>query len=226
MSQVGLFLAVASVFIIDVNSQLQPDPSDETAALLRVLIYKIDNTTFCNNVPTIPQWTGLPHTAVEVQAILFVSLAASLLAVFPTMLGKQWLNRSASVDMRGSAVERSQNRQRKPDGIVSWYLDYMLESLPLILQAALLLLGCALSRYLWDINTTVASVVVGATLFGVLFFLFIVVAGVASASRSYQTPVAHTLRNIPHILCVLRSVVFPRIEVPPCYFVITGILGL
>ena len=226
MSQVGLFLAVASVFIIDVNSQLQPDPSDETAALLRVLIYKIDNTTFCNNVPTIPQWTGLPHTTVEVQAILFVSLAASLLAVFLTMLDKQWLNRCASVDMRGSAVERSQNQQRKPAGIVSWYLDYMLESLPLILQAALLLLGCALSRYLWDINKTVASVVVGATLFGVFFFLFIVVAGVASASRPYQTPVAHTLRNIPHILCVLRSVVFPRIEVPPCYFVTTGILGL
>ena len=43
-SQAGLFSAVTSAFILDVQSQLQPDTGDETAALLRVLTYKIDNT--------------------------------------------------------------------------------------------------------------------------------------------------------------------------------------
>ena len=180
MSQAGLFSAVASAFIIDVNSQLQPDPNDQTAALLRVLIYKIDNTTFGNDVPALPQWTGPPRMIVDVQAILFASLAASLLSAFLAMLGKQWLNRYASVDVRGSAIERSQNRQRKLDGIVRWYFNHVLESLPLMLQAGLLLLACALSRYLWDTSMTVGSVVIGTTSFGVLFFLFIVVAGAVS----------------------------------------------
>jgi len=72
------------------------------------------------------------------------------------MLGKQWLNRYASVDMRGSAIERSQDRQRKLDGIVAWHFEHVLESLPLMLQVALLLLGCALFRYLWEINTVIA----------------------------------------------------------------------
>ena len=63
-----------------------------------------------------------------------------------------------------------------------------------------MLLGCALSRYLWEINTVVASVVIGVTSFGVLFYLFIVVAGATSASCPYQTPVAQVLRHIPHIL--------------------------
>ena len=197
---------MTSAFIIQVQPQLQPDPNDETVALLRVLIYKIDNTTFGDNVPTVPQWSGPPHIIVQVQAILYASLAASLFSALLAMLGKQWLNRYASVDMRGSAIERSQNRQRKLDGIVTWYFDHVMESLPLILQFALLLLGCALSRYLWEVDTTVASVVVGFTSFGVASYAFFVVAGATSASCPYQTPGANILRHVPSFaLSTLRS---------------------
>jgi hypothetical protein len=132
--QAGLFSAVASAFIIEVHSHIQQDPNDVTAALLRVLLYKIDNTTFGNDPPALPQWAGPPRTIVHVQAILFASLATSLLSAFLAMLGKQWLNRYASTDMRGSAVERSQHRQRKLDGIITWYFDYVMEALPLMLQ--------------------------------------------------------------------------------------------
>ena len=183
-----MFSAVASAFIIQVDSQLKSDPGDETVALLRVLIHKIDNTTFGNDVPALPQWTGPSRTMVQVQAVLFASLAASLLSAFLAMLGKQWLNRYASTDMRGSAIERSQSRQRKFDGIVAWYFDHVMELLPLMLQAALLLLGCALSRYLWEVNITVASVVLGVTSTGLFLYLFILIAGTVSESCPYQTP--------------------------------------
>ena len=192
---------MTSAFIIEVNSQLQPDPNEDTATLLRVLIYKMDNTTFGDDVPTIPQWNGPPRTIVVVQAILFASLAVSLFSAFLAMLGKQWLNRYASVGMRGSVIERGQDRQGKLDGIISWYFNHVMESLPMMLQAALLLLGCALSRYFWEISKTVASVVIGATVFGILFFLFIIVAGAASANCPYQTPGAHVLRYILDTLC-------------------------
>jgi len=195
-----LFSAVTSAFAIQVHSQLQPDPNDETAALLRVLIYKIDNTTFGGDVPTLPQWAGPPRTIVQVEAVLYASLATSIFSAFLAMLGKQWLNRYASIDVRGSAIERSQNRQRKLDGIVRWYFHHVMESLPLMLQFALLLLGCALSIYLWGINTTVASVVLGITSLGILFYALIVIAGMASASCPYQTPGARILRNLHHYL--------------------------
>jgi len=198
---------VTSAFIIQVQPQLQPDPNEETAALLRVLIYKIDNTTFGDDVPPIPQWSGPPHTVVQVQAILYASLAASLFSAFLAILGKQWLNRYASTDLRGSAIERNQNRQRKLDGIVAWYFDTVMESLPLMLQFALLLLGCALSRYLWEIDMTVASVVLGVTSFGVASYAFFIAAGTASVSCPYQTPGANILRYIPPLaLSVLHSV--------------------
>ena len=112
------------------------------------------------------------------------------------MLGKQWLNRYQSTEMRGTAIERSQNRQRKLDGIVAWYFDYVMESLPLMLQVALLLLGCALSRYLWEVNTTVAAVLIGFTSLGLLFYIFIVIAGTISENCPYQTPAARIFRHI------------------------------
>ena len=198
---------MTSAFIIEVDSQLQPDPADETAALLRVLIYKIDNTTFGNDVPTLPQWNGPPRTLVHVQAILFTSLAASLFSAFLAMLGKQWLNRYQSTDMRGTAIERSWNRQRKLDGINAWYFDAMMESLPLMLQIALLLLGCALSLYLWGIDTVIASVVLGITSFGLAFYLFIIIAAVATESCPYQTPGSQLLRYLGRTIRNTFSVV-------------------
>ncbi|KAF9646404.1 hypothetical protein BDM02DRAFT_3188879 [Thelephora ganbajun] len=149
----GLFFAVVSAFIVQVQSQLRPDPNEEIAALLRVLIHKIDNTTFGGDIPALPQWTGPPRTIIH-----------------------QWLNQYASIDMRGSAVERSQNRQRKLDGIVVWYFDH-------------------------EIDTTVASAVLGVTSFGDPFYFFIVFVGATSDSYPYQTSAANT---IPHVLGVIR----------------------
>lgn len=125
---------------------------------------------------------------VHVQAILFASLATSLFAAFLAMLGKQWLNHYDSSGGQGSAIRRGQNRQRKLNGVNTWYFTYAMESLPLMLQAALLLLGSALSRYLWEVSTIVAWVVLGVTLFGVFSYLFITIAGAASESCPYQTP--------------------------------------
>ena len=191
---------MTSAFIIQVHSELQQDPNEETAALLRVLIHKIDNTTFGGDTPALPQWTGPSRAAIQVECILYASLAASLLSAFLAMLGKQWLNRYASIDMRGSAIERSQNRQRKLDGIVTWYFDNVLELLPLVLQGALLLLGWALSQYLLGIDKTIASVVLAVTSFGVLFYIFIVVAGATCDSCPYQTPWSNIIRRAPGLL--------------------------
>ena len=75
-----------------------------------------------------------------------------------------------------------------------------------MLQAALLLLGCALSRYLWEINITVASIVLGVTSFGIAFYFFIVVASTVSDSCPYQTPGSHVLRYLgPRVQNILRS---------------------
>ena len=94
-------------------------------------------------------------------------------------------------------------RERKLDGIETWKFHIVMESLPLILQCALALLGSALSWYLWEVNRSVSSVVIGFTSFGVLFYLFIVTASVFSFDCPFQTPFSPLIRftiglAIPH----------------------------
>ena len=149
------------------------------------------------NVPTgdnaaFPQWTGPDPAAVRIQAILYSSLSASLLAALIAMLGKQWLNRYASAG-RGSIIDRGRQRKRKMEGMDTWKFDLVMECVPLMLQAALLLLGYALSDYLYFINRVVASVVIGFTAFGLLFYFLITSAGTLSFNCPFQTPLSLVL---------------------------------
>ena len=186
--QAGLFSAVTSAFILDVQSNLEPDYQEMSYTLLRIIA-----SASLGNVPTgadaaFPQWNGPDPTVVHVQSILYSSLAASLLAAFIAMLGKQWLNRYARAEMRGSVIDRSRDRQRKMSGMVTWHFDLVMEFLPLMLQAALLLLGYALSEYLYSVDKVIASVVIGFTAFGLLFYLLIVSAATLSYNCPFQTP--------------------------------------
>lgn len=77
--QAGLFSAVVTAFITQIDSQFQTDPGEETNALLRVLIYKTDNTTFGGEVPTLPPLIEPSPKTVLAQNIFFASLSTTLL---------------------------------------------------------------------------------------------------------------------------------------------------
>jgi hypothetical protein len=156
----------------------------------------MDGTTFGGQAPPLQAWNGPDHAVVVCQTVLYASLGISLLAAFLAMLGKQWLNRFGKAKVRGSEIDESRNRQRKLSGMVSWKFDLVMESLPLMLQSALLLLGYALSRYLWTVNLTVASVVIGITSLGLGFYIFIVIAATIADNCPFQTPTSQILRGI------------------------------
>jgi hypothetical protein len=200
-----LLSAVTSAFIIQVNSQLQPDSGDQTTALLRVLIYKIDNTTF-GNVPTPPLWGGPSWTTVLAQILLVISLASSLFSAFLAVLGKEWLGHYESTDPRETVIERGQNRQQKLESIIAWHFHHAMQLLPLMLQAALFFLGFAVPLSLVDINTAIAFVALGLTSFGVLFHISLVVVGAAFKSCPYQTSASYLLRHLrPQFPSIVHS---------------------
>ena len=76
------------------------------------------------------------------------------------------------------------------DGMVTWHFDLVMECLPLMLQIALLLLGYALSNYLFSMSRAVSGVVIGFTSFGLLFYLLIVSAATLSYNCPFQTPLS------------------------------------
>ena len=111
----------------------------------------------------------------------------SLLAAFVAMLGKQWLNRYLR-HAGGSMVERCGDRQRKCDGLQRWPFRLFIESLPVMLQIALLLLACGLCKYMASVNPAVEYTLITLTSLGVLFYIGVVIAGASSYDCPFQTP--------------------------------------
>jgi len=158
-----------------------------TAAYMRILIHTMNNSLFPDADPSSTTWTGPPHEITIVQSLLYASLTTSLFAAFLAMLGKQWVNRYLR-NRGGSAADKSRDRQQKLDGFEKWHFRLTIESLPVMLQLALLLLGCALSRYLWTISRTVAGVIAAVTLVGVTLYIFLTLAAILCYDCPYQTP--------------------------------------
>ena len=192
--QSGLFSAVTSAFIIDLQSELKPDYEGMNNTLLEMLLNATTGSLPAGSAASVPRWSGPDPVIVRVQCILYATLCATLLAAFLAMLGKQWLNRYRQNETRGSTVDRSRVRERKLTGIETWKFHVVMESLPLILQCALVLLGSALSRYLWEVNRWVSSVVIGFACFGFLFYLFIFAASIFSFDCPFQTPFSLLIR--------------------------------
>ena len=185
-----------------------------TAAYMQILIHAVNNSLFPDANPNSVTWTGPPPEIVTVQSLLYASLATSLFAAFIAMLGKQWINRYLR-NRGGSSADKSRDRQLKLDGFNQWHFHLVIESLPVMLQLALLLLGCALSRYLWMISRTVAGVIVAMTLFGLTSYIFFTLAATLYYNCPYQTPPSILTRTVTRYLahsdaafaCSLRSLV-------------------
>ena len=185
---------MTSAFIIDVQSNLKPDYEEMNNTLLEMLLNATTGNLPADSAASVPRWSGPDPVIVRVQCIFYATLCATLLASFLAMLGKQWLNRYRQSETRGSAADRSRARERKLSGTETWKFHLVMESLPLILQCALVLLGFALSRYLWEVNRSVSSVVIGFTSFGFLFCLLIMTASMFSFDCPFQTPFSPLIR--------------------------------
>ena len=93
-------------------------------------------------------------------------------------------------------IERCGDRQRKCDGLQKWPFHLFVESLPVMLQIALLLLACGLYQYMASVNTPVANLLLTITLLGVLFYAGVVTAGAYSYECPFQTPASVSLRSL------------------------------
>ncbi|KAG1843869.1 hypothetical protein C8R48DRAFT_541521, partial [Suillus tomentosus] len=88
----GLFSAVGTSFIVAMESDFSPDPSDTTNALLKQLVQiGLGNLAEAGSTPVDPASTWSPTAStLWVQMIAYASLSMSLLAAFGAVLGMQW----------------------------------------------------------------------------------------------------------------------------------------
>ena len=190
---------------------MRPDYNEMSFTVLTMLL---NATTGASSQLPLPTWSGPSPSIVQIQSILFSSLASALLAAFLATLGKQWLN----FHVEGSFIDRNHHRELKMRGMITWRFKFVMECLPLIMQLSLFLLWCALARYLWTLSRTVSSVITGFTVAGVAFYIFIVIAGTFSKTCPFQTPISVALRatreryreEIAEALKIMRSLLGVR----------------
>ena len=194
MPQAGLFSAVSASFLVSIQANLQPNPTDTTNALLMMLVHANNNSAFSDQALGIPIWNG-PSSAVVCSQILgYAALAASLLAALGAVLGKQWLSNFTRL-RSGPLQERGRRRQQKLDGLKKWRFEVFMGALPALIQLALLLFGIALAISLWELNHGVGLVVTVATTLGVLFYLFMTMASLLSPTCPFHTPVTSAIHG-------------------------------
>ena len=80
--------------------------------------------------------------------------------------------------------------------MTTWCLRFVIGCLPLIVQASLFLFGYALALYVWDINHTTSSIIVGFVVTGAVLYLPMVVAGTCSKNCPFQTPISVGIRAV------------------------------
>ena len=180
---------MASAFIIDIQQELRPDYNEMSFTVLTMLL---NATSGIPNQLAIPTTSDPKASTVQVQSILFSSLASALLAAFLAMLGKQWLN----LHVEGSLIDRSRHRELKMRGMITWRFKLIMECLPLVMQLSLLLLGYALARYMSDLSRTVSAAIASFTILGLLLYLVIVFAATVWKTCPFQTPASLLLRHI------------------------------
>ena len=119
---------------------------------------------------------------------------------FLATLGKQWLSRYRQTDTHGSVEDRCKDRERKLSGIDQWRFRIVMQFAPLAIQGSLALLSAALARYLWEVDRTVSSVVIGFASFGSILYLAIIVASVLSFDCPFQIPLSSLIRSVIDII--------------------------
>ena len=143
-----------------------------------------------------PPWAGPKPAVRQVQAILYATLCTTLFVAFLATLGKQWLSRYRQTDTHGSVEDRCKDRERKLSGIDKWRFRTVMQFAPLAIQGSLALLSAALARYLWEVDPTVSSVVIGFASFGSILYLAVVVASVLSFDCPFQIPLSSLIRSV------------------------------
>ncbi|KAG8919187.1 hypothetical protein FRC02_001828 [Tulasnella sp. 418] len=139
---------------------------------------------------------GVPSaSSFSVNSLFFSSLSFSLTAAFGAVTAKQWLTEYNNVGASKALHIQGQNRQRKFRGLKTWHLRLIIELLPMLLQASLLLFLVGVVHLLWTWDRRVATIQLVLSAFGVAIYLVTILIGILVPDSPFQTPLSKYLPN-------------------------------
>ena len=170
----GLFSAVVTAFIIESYKGLKQDSGDVANDLLLRILAQLEgstNGTAATQSLTMPTFTP-SSTAVRINILWFLSLIFSLATVLVGIIALQWLREHLRPETDLEPQIAFSLHHLNVESLDRWYLPQIFTSLPLLLQAGLVLFLAGIVDFLWSLNHTVAipiAIAVGLSLFFLLW---------------------------------------------------------
>ena len=193
----GLFSAVLTTFIIQSYQQMLPSPSSTTNALLLEMVSlqaaALNRTVSIADIDISSQSSPSSSDLHWVNGLWFAALSCSLSAALVSMLAKQWFQ--SQPNGSGAARYRARQRQRRHLQFRSWHVFAVINALPLLLHAALLLFFAGLIVLLWsgDIAITAATFIIVALAY--IFYIGSMWMSLIYPDCPFQHPVSEQLRS-------------------------------
>jgi len=196
--QSGLFSASVTAFIIESYKSLKPDPLDLAVVYLGAISRNMGAPSDSSMPNTAdPSATGDPTPfqtngqALRVNVYWLLSLSLALVCAFTATLVKQWgRNYLHEIARHPAAYKRARVRAFLFEGIESFRLPAVVNTVPTLLHASLLLFFVGLVEFLYPINRLLgyfftAFLAIGAVLYG-----FTIVTPSIFLDCPYQTPLS------------------------------------
>ncbi|KAJ6550797.1 hypothetical protein DFH09DRAFT_988655 [Mycena vulgaris] len=203
----GLFSGSLTAFLIESYRDLSPDPAESTVTLLKQIVGQLNGSA--NNphymIPETSIFTP-PVSALLCNALWFISLTLSLTCALVATLVEQWardfLHRA---DIRSAPVERARIFSYLYYGFKRFKMHSVVEVLPLLLHASLVLFFAGLVAFLAPVNTFI--MILGAALLGVVLavYMLFTILPLIHLDCPYRTPLSGTLWRAFHAVPYARS---------------------
>ncbi|KAJ7453765.1 hypothetical protein FB451DRAFT_1280752 [Mycena latifolia] len=199
----GLFSASLTAFLIESYKTLNPDPEKTTIFLLTQISHQLaaaaNGSTF--ELPPPPDPFIPPTSSLVCNALWFISLGLSLSCALVATLLEQWARDFIHhSEIRSAPVIRARVFSYLYYGLKRFKMHTVVEIVPLLLHASLLLFFAGLVTFLAPVNSFIMTVV--ATSLGVVaaVYLALTLLPIAFLDCPYRTPLSGALWRVWHAL--------------------------
>ncbi|KAI0259462.1 hypothetical protein BC834DRAFT_631459 [Gloeopeniophorella convolvens] len=193
----GLFSAAVAAFIIEVYKRLSQDSGDTTAQALTQISQQLAASA-AGSQPPLPAFSQQPFEApraiLHVNILWFLSLILSISCALAATLVQQWSRRYIlTTQLPSSPQRRARVRTYLFKGVRKFKLGTIANAVPFLLHISVFLFFAGLVIFLFQINNSLAYVVLAAVVVCALVYVGITAAPLFHHGCPYQTPMSGPL---------------------------------
>jgi len=212
----GLFSAVVTAFVVESCKSLRPDSSDLSVVLLARIAERLDTLANVTQQPFPLDATSLTTTTssstIRVNIFWFLSLVLSLTTVLIGIVSLQWLREHQRYSDSLAPKQALGIFHMRAEALEQWHVPRVFASLPLLLQAALILFFAGIIDFLLSLSHVVATPVAIVLAYPILFIIYTtVVPTLQCFSASIRLPSSNAKVPSPCAYKSPQSLVFRRL---------------